>query len=391
MPPHDGATAPSCAEDVTVLIAARDEARVLPRLLSDLGRQDFRAPGGSPRFRVVVVDDGSVDRTGASAEAALAAAGLVGCVVRRCGGRKGKGDALAFASAEDLGEAALVVVLDADARVDEEFVRRAAALHGAGLRAFTARRRILGAGTSMRARLQADEQILDGFLLERRIALGGGGELRGNGMAVARAELERVGGWPTGVLTEDLELSTRLLAAGVPIAWVRDLVVWEAATATPAAFWRQRLRWAEGSARRFLTSLPAATTSRRAPARTRLDMGLYAGQLLLPPLILGAVVGGASRGRPAPALALAGTYVGAGCILAWQALGRLEPGARRGPRAARAVLAGLFAAQWLAVLPAALVRIALGADIPDFVQTRDRLDLPDPEVPDPEIFMNESQ
>ena len=46
-----------------------------------------------------------------------------------------------------------------------------------------------------------------------RRATDGTAELRGNGMFVRRAALEAIGGWSDGALTEDLELSTRLVRA----------------------------------------------------------------------------------------------------------------------------------------------------------------------------------
>src|SRR5687767_4572063 len=58
----------------TVVIAGRDEAAVLPRLLADLGRQDHRAPDG-PLCEVIVIDDRSTDGTGAVAADAARKAG----------------------------------------------------------------------------------------------------------------------------------------------------------------------------------------------------------------------------------------------------------------------------------------------------------------------------
>jgi hypothetical protein len=357
---------------ITILVPARDEAAHLPGLLRDLGRQELVATSGPLRLRVVVIDDRSVDGTGALAEAAIREAGLDGRVIRR-DGPGGKGDALRHVPAEAVGDARLLVVLDADARVAPDFLGRAAERLAAGDAAFTARRRILWADRFRLARLQDDEQILDAWILAGRIGLGGAGELRGNGMAVTPVALAAAGGWPAGVLTEDLELSTALLTAGIPVAWAGDLVVEETATATPAALARQRLRWAEGSTRRFLARLPRALASRRAPRAARLDLALYAGQLVLPPLVVGAILRALCRGRVGPVGALVGAYVGAGSLLAWEAIGRLQPAVEPGPRAARALAVGGFSAQWLAAVPVGLARIAFGPDKATFAPTRDRL------------------
>ncbi len=374
---------------ITVLVPARDEAAHLPGLLRDLGRQELAATCGPLRLRVVVIDDRSVDGTGALAEAAIRETGLDGRVIRR-DGPGGKGDALRHVPAEAVGDARLLVVLDADARVAPDFLCRAAERLAAGDAAFTARRRILWADRFRLARLQDDEQVLDAWILAGRIGLGGAGELRGNGMAVTPEALAAAGGWPTDVLTEDLELSTALLTAGIPVAWAGDLVVEETATATPAALARQRLRWSEGSTRRFLARLPGALASRRSPRAARLELALYSGQLVLPPLVAGAAVGALVRGRIGPVGALVGAYVGAGSLLAWQAIGRLQPQVDPRARAGRALAVGAFSAQWILAVPVGLARIAFGPGTPTFAPTRDRL-TPRETRPLPEATMKESQ
>ena len=125
-------------------------------------------------------------------------------------------------------------------------------------------------------RVQDDEQALDSWVLAGRIGLGGAGELRGNGMAITTEALAAAGGWPAGVLAEDLEVSAALLATGTSIAWAGHLIVEETAAGTPRALSRQRVRWAEGSARRFITRLPAAISRPTCTARAWMELALYA-------------------------------------------------------------------------------------------------------------------
>jgi 1,2-diacylglycerol 3-beta-glucosyltransferase len=371
--PRAAAAVPGMAPDpmtICVLVPARDEKAVLPGLLGDLGRQELWTTSGPLRLRVVVIDDRSVDGTATAAEAAMRTACLDGCVIRRDGPGGGKGDALRHVPAGALTDARLIVVLDADARVAPDFLRRVAGHGAAGDAAFTARRRIMGGERGGLARIQDDEQALDAWILAGRIGLGGAAELRGNGMAVTPEALEAAGGWPTGVLTEDLEVSTALLAAGISVAWAGDVLVEETAAPTLSALARQRLRWSEGSTRRLLAQLPRAMAG-RAPLAARLDVAIYASQLGVPSLILGSAIRALGRGWPGPVAALAGAYVGTGTMLAWQAIGRLQ-GANTGHRAARAVAVGVFSAQWLAGVPIGLARIALGPATVTFVPTRHR-------------------
>ena len=350
---------------VTVVIAARDEAPVLPRLITELGTQDHREADGTPRFEVIVIDDRSIDGTGLAATSAATAAGLgaVLRIVRREGPglRDGKGAALA-ATTPDMYRGELIVVLDADARIGPTFIRQIASYAARGVRALTVRRRIRGAGSSHLAGAQADEQTQDGELQRGRWASGGCSEFRGNGTVISRELLAAVGGWPAAALADDLDLSSRVAAvAGITVAWTLDVEVWEEPVLTWGELWRQRLRWSEGAIRRFLELGPSVVRSDRLTFRTRLDFSVYGAQLAVPPLIIGATLGALATGAVGMAAALVGTYLAAGGLLAFDAL-RWEtpPGARlplltRTARAGRAAVFGFF---WLGSVPAAMWRLA---------------------------------
>jgi len=349
----------------SILVAARDEAAVVPNLVRDVAAQDHRAADGTAWFELIVVDDRSVDGTGNAAKTAAESSGIgpITRIVRRDGAGliDGKGAALTAVQPEACtGE--VVVVLDADARIGPDFLRRLAAYVRAGAGAITARRRILDADSWLTG-AQADEQTLDGELQRGRWALGGCSEFRGNGIVVRRDLLAAVGGWRAEALTEDLDLSSRLAAyRGITVAWALDVVVGEEPVRSVGALWRQRLRWAEGGIRRVLEHGPAVIASPLLGPRARIDFVVYAGQLVVPPAILGSLAGAAIRGRPGPAAALLGTYLAAGGVLAYDAL-RWETGLDGGPlppreRARRALRVGLFSGIWLGAIPAAMWRLA---------------------------------
>jgi hypothetical protein len=359
---------------ITVVVAVRDEILWLPALIRDLGRQDHRAADGSPAFDVVVVDDRSTDGSGAAARRAADAAGLgeVTTVVRRQVGARpdGKGAALAVVP-DELLRGAAVLVFDADARIGPDLVRRVAALVADGCTAFTARRRV--AGHDLTAIVQDDEQTLDTFIQRARGALGGCPEFRGNGMVVATAQLRAIGGWRAGALAEDLDLATRLAIGGTRVALADDLEVWEAPTATLSAFARQRLRWAEGSVRRFLDLLPAAIGSAELTRSAKADLGVSVVQLMLPTVLLGAVVGGMRRRSPGSSMALVGACMGTAGVLAWMALRDATLGqTRMPPSPTRAAATAVYLLHWMAATPAALVRVTLRPGPVTFARTRDR-------------------
>ena len=357
----------SAAPTISVLVPARDEGAVIGRLIGDLAAQDHRGTDGSPRFEVIVIDDRSVDGTGAVAGEAAERAGIAGAVrvIRRDGDNlaDGKGAALTAAQPDACrGEA--IVVLDADARVAPGFLRTLAAYLASGAVAVTARRRTNGATASWLAAAQAVEQAQDGALQRGRWTAGGCSELRGNGMTVRRNALAAVGGWRAEELTEDLDLSSRLAARlGVRVAWAIDAVVGEDPVRGWRALWRQRLRWAEGSLRRVFEHGRQVVTSPLLSRRARLDFVAYAGQLAIAPFLAGAIGIAGLNGRPAASAILIAGYLGAAGLLAWVGLGREAVidgvSLHLAERARGAIRGSLFAFIWLAAIPGALVRLAL--------------------------------
>jgi 1,2-diacylglycerol 3-beta-glucosyltransferase len=348
----------------SVVVGARDEAVAIPRLIADLAAQDYRDAEGAPRFEVVVVDDRSTDGTGDAARRAAREHGLADAVRvverRGTGLADGKGAALTAAQPETC-RGDLVVVLDADARLEPHFLRTAAGYFAAGAAGVTGRRRILDAGRGWLERVQADEQTLDGEINRGRWALGGCSEFRGNGIMVRRDLLAEVGGWRASALTEDTDLSSRVAArTGSGVAWAIDAEVWEEPVVRPAALWSQRKRWAEGALRRFLEHGPALLRSPRVSPAAKLDFAVYGAQLAVPPFALGVIAGTAARGRKRRLLVLAAGYFGASAILAWDAL-RWDEGAtpEAGERLRRTVGVSLFNGIWLAAVPRALLNIAL--------------------------------
>ncbi len=367
---------PIALPSLTVVVAARDEAAVIGGLLGDLAAQDHRDRDGRPRFDVIVIDDRSTDGTACVAREAAALHGTSASVtvVERVGTdlADGKGAALAsVALSACRGEA--IVVLDADARIHERYLSTVAGLIAAGEPVLTTRRRMLVPNGSRLAQVQADEQTVDGAIQGARSAFGGLPELRGDGMVIRTDLLAAIGGWSASALTEDLELSTRLaVAAGVRIGWTAAAEVWEEPVLAWRDLWRQRVRWAEGSIRRTLEHGPAVVRGSRLPRRLRVDLVAGAAQLAAPAVVLGAFVGGLRERRPWAAVAMLGAYLGAGALLAWDALRLDGPGQTPGPacvavsarpvgtdRLLRAGATALFGALWLAAVPAAFVRLAI--------------------------------
>jgi hypothetical protein len=350
----------------TVLVGARDEAGVLPALVGDVARQDHRDAGGKPLFELVVVDDRSTDGSGEAVRRAARLAGIadVTRVIRREGDHLPDGKGAALTAAQPTAcRGDVVLVLDADARIEPWFLRRAAGYFAAGARAVTARRMIMDAESGWLAGAQADEQTLDGEINRGRWAMGGCSEFRGNGIMVRRDLLAEVGGWRAEALTEDIDLSSRVAAlTGERVAWAIDAEVWEEPVRSSSDLLRQRLRWAEGAFRRLFDHGRPVLSSGRLAAGSRLDFVAYTGQLLVPPVALGAAAA-AVGGRKRTVLAVLGAYLGVSAVLGWDSLrwthhpdgSPLEPR----ERLQRSLRVALFSAVWLFAVPGALLKLAL--------------------------------
>jgi 1,2-diacylglycerol 3-beta-glucosyltransferase len=359
---------------VSLVLPARNEARVIGAAVGSLVIQAYARRDGAPAFELVVVDDASTDATADVARDAIADASHARVVRRdRQVGPRTKASVLASAMPYLRGD--VIGVLDADTIVGPAFVERV-------MRAWTARdpeavaiqvaRHPRNESASWLTRAQAEEQLMDLASQCGRRATDGTAELRGNGMFVRRAALEAVGGWRPSALTEDLELSTRLAAAGRHVALAPEVAVEEEAVERVGALWRQRLRWAEGSLRRLLEHGPGLLAGPQ-PISRKADFLAFAAEFLLPPLFATTIVASLLTiplPRPADWSVPASLFAGYGLGIFLLALGGLwAVGVRGLPLAGRALRGALFLSHWLVVVPWALVRIAFGPGPGGFVQT----------------------
>lgn len=350
----------------SIVVAARNEAAVLRQLVADVSRQQYRRSDGRSLFELIVVDDRSTDGTADAVLAAAAECGIAAMtrVIPRRGERlpDGKGAALTAAPPDEC-SGDVILVLDADARLEPWFLHRAAGYFAAGANAVTARRRILDADRGWLEGAQADEQTLDGELNRGRWALGGCSEFRGNGIMIRRDLLLAAGGWRASALTEDIDLSSRIAAvAGERVAWALDVEVWEEPVRSGERLWRQRFRWAEGALRRALEHGPAVVASPHLSIGARLDFVTYVGQLAVPPIVLGVAASSVITGRRRPLAAIVAGYLGVSAMLGWDAL-RWESRAGGGPLSVRERLnrtcrVSLFSGLWLVAVPRALADLA---------------------------------
>lgn len=265
---------------VTLLIPAKNESAVLPRLLESLRRLDY------PRSHLDlwVIDDGSTDETPQILSRYQAQIPHLHVFHRPEGSRGGKSGALNQTLPQTRGE--VILVCDADALVPPEFLRATLPLFAApGSRpvgAVQVRKAILNAEQNFWTLGQQAEMALDLHLQQQRTSIGGVGELRGNGQLVRRELLEKCGGWNEATITDDLDLTFKLHLARVDIAFTPEIAIQEEGVTRWIDLWHQRSRWAEGGYQRYLDYWPGILRNGMGWTKSRDLLLFFVNQYLLP-------------------------------------------------------------------------------------------------------------
>ncbi|HVO32332.1 MAG TPA: glycosyltransferase [Elusimicrobiota bacterium] len=244
---------------VSVLIPAHNEELVIERTIRTILASDYP----KDRLEIIVLNDGSMDRTAELLDA-LAKENPSIRPVHIPRERGGRGKAAVLNRGVGLATHDLIAIFDADNQPDPGSLRYLASQFvmeptlGAALGKFrTVNRRrnwltrfINIEGLSFQWIVQAGRWKL------LKIAT-----LPGTNFIVRRPVLVEVGPWDEQALTEDAELSLRILEAGHRIKFVPYAVTWEQEPENLSTWFRQRTRWARGNfylMRKFLAGIETA-------------------------------------------------------------------------------------------------------------------------------------
>jgi 1,2-diacylglycerol 3-beta-glucosyltransferase len=253
-PPPLLETDPEKVPFVSLLVAAKNEEAVVASLVKMLCNLDYPAS----RYELWVINDNSSDRTPILLDRLAKDYDQLRVVHRAADAGGGKSGALNEVLPRTKGD--IIAVFDADAQVPQDLLRRVLPLFdrqqvgAVQVRKAIAQVEIPGNPNAKNfwIRGQAAEMALDTFFQEQRNAIGGIGELRGNGQFVRRVALEHCGGWNEETITDDLDLTLRLHLDQWDIECLTFPAVVEEGVTRAIGLWHQRSRWAEGGYQRFL-------------------------------------------------------------------------------------------------------------------------------------------
>jgi len=227
---------------VTILVPCRNEELVIEGLVSTLLLFDYP----DEKHEIIIIDDGSDDDTPAILDELTRRYPVLRCIHRPPDSGGGKSGALNTALAVARGE--VIIVFDADHKPRADVVRRLVR-HFAdpAVGAVQGRCIVRNSNESRLARSIAVDYYC-GYLINEygRQSMFELPAYGGSNCAVRASWIRAFGGWNEHTVTEDTDLTLRLVLVGRLVRFDVTAIDTEESVPTFRKFWRQRYRWARG-------------------------------------------------------------------------------------------------------------------------------------------------
>jgi cellulose synthase/poly-beta-1,6-N-acetylglucosamine synthase-like glycosyltransferase/spore germination protein YaaH/peptidoglycan/xylan/chitin deacetylase (PgdA/CDA1 family) len=225
---------------VAVLIPAYNEEKVIERTVRAVLNSNY------PNLRVIVIDDGSRDRTLEVARKAFAAEAAAGEVLILGKPNSGKAEALNF-GIEHIGDAELFVGIDADTIIAQDAISRLVPHFINPKVGAIAGNAKVGNRVNLWTRWQALEYITSQNFERRALDVLGAVSVVPGAIGAWRVSAVReAGGYHIDTVAEDADLTMALLRRGYRVEYEDMALAYTEAPTNANALMRQRFRWSFG-------------------------------------------------------------------------------------------------------------------------------------------------
>lgn len=224
-----------------ILIAARNEEMVIGNLVESLVKQNY-----PPELMdIIVIPNNCTD--GTRSAAAAAGARILDCIVPV----RSKGDVLQFAVSrigKELPDYDAVCIFDADNVVDPDFLAEMNNAYCEGsLVAQGYRDSKNPYNTMVSGCYSIYYWMVNRLYSHARSNAGLSAIINGSGFMVTAKLLDRLGGWNTETMTEDIEFTALSILNETKVDWVPNAVTFDEQPLTWRQSWTQRRRWSGGA------------------------------------------------------------------------------------------------------------------------------------------------
>ena len=225
---------------VAVLIPAYNEEKVIERTVRAALNSNY------PNLRVIVIDDGSKDRTLEVARRAFASEAAAGRVLILGKANSGKAEALNY-GIEHIGDAELFVGIDADTIIASDAISRLVPHFINPKVGAIAGNAKVGNRVNLWTRWQALEYITSQNFERRALDVLGAVSVVPGAIGAWRVSAVReAGGYHTDTVAEDADLTMALLRRGYRVEYEDMALAYTEAPTNANGLMRQRFRWSFG-------------------------------------------------------------------------------------------------------------------------------------------------
>lgn len=226
---------------ISIVLPVKDEEKVVGRLLGAMLRLNYP----SDKKEIIVVNDASSDKTALICSNSVSESPQIKILNRAASTTKAA--ALNFGMKCAKGE--IIATFDADSIPEPDALQNAARYFAdPDVAAVQGRICSINAGESMLTQFLSYEGAVQYELFMRgkdnlKLFVG----LAGTCQFIRRSVLESVGGWNERSLSEDMELSLRLIEKDYVTKYASDVRTWEESPSNLKSLVRQRARWYRGN------------------------------------------------------------------------------------------------------------------------------------------------